>query len=99
MSKELFTPQFPTFPVNNQFGQTIVQFGSTKIENAVIQIASSLVSNAESYKDGNLLPETIADESYRIAVACFEKCHEEFLKLSVTGEGSKIITECPPSKL
>jgi hypothetical protein len=27
-----------------------------------------------------LLPETIAEESYNLALAIFEKCNEEFLK-------------------
>lgn len=96
--KESFATKYPTHPVNNQFGQTIVQFGVSKIEDAVIQIASALVSNHQSYNDGRLLPETIAEESFNVAIACFEKVHEEYVKLSATGGGSSLI-ECPPGKL
>jgi hypothetical protein len=46
----------------------------TKIELATILIASNMEHKSA------LLPETIADESYNLALAIFEKCNEEFLK-------------------
>jgi hypothetical protein len=81
-NRNLFSTNYPTTPVQDKFGQIIVQFGASKIEAAVIQIAAALVSNEGAYRSGNLLPETIAEESYNVAVACFEKVHEEFLKAS-----------------
>lgn len=98
MKEILFSANFPTFPVQDKFGQTIVNFGSSKIEQAVIQIASAMVSNGTIY-NGQLLPETIAEESYNIAVACFEKVDEEFKKaVALGGNATNII--CPPeSKL
>lgn len=93
--KHTFSAKFPNFPIQDQFGQIVANLGIAKIEDAVIQIATGLVSNSVAYGSGALLPETIAEESYNIAIACFEKIHEEYIKMSATG-GSSIITECPP---
>lgn len=94
--KNTFSPKFPNFPIQDQFGQLVVNLGIAKIEDAVIQIATGIVSNSVAYGSGALLPETIAEESYNIAIACFEKIHEEYVKMSATGGSSSIITECPP---
>lgn len=80
----LFQPKNPTYPIPDKFSnQLIVHFGSSKIEDATILIASGMVANGDVY-NGQLLPETIADESYAIALACLEKVHDEYLKASAT---------------
>jgi hypothetical protein len=63
---------FPTFPMQTNLGQTIVQFGFTKVELATIIIASQM--------DKNLLPETIAQASYEIASEILKHCDNEIKK-------------------
>lgn len=81
LTKNLFSADAPTFPIQDQFNQIIVQFGKSKIEAATIQIAAALASNSVVY-DGKILPEVIAEEAYKIAVACFEQIQEEYIKAS-----------------
>lgn len=82
ISKNLHSADAPTFPVQDQFGSMLIQFGASKIEKATLQIAAAIVSNNGAYEGGKLLPEAIAEEAYSIALACFEKVQEEFLKAS-----------------
>ena len=82
MNNNLYSTYFPTTPIQDKFGQVLVQFGASKIEAATIQIAAALVANNGAYQNGKILPEVIADEAYSIAVACFEKVHDEFIKAS-----------------
>lgn len=74
-SNNKFTTAFPTFPIQDNFGTVQMQYGLNKIELATIIIASQLASHADKY-----LPETLAEESYKIAEACIEVCEDEFLK-------------------
>ena len=69
---------YPTTPLQDKLGQLIVHFGLSKIELATIMIASHYENKSL------LLPETIAEESYNLALAIFEKCNEEFLKVATT---------------
>jgi hypothetical protein len=39
----------------------------------------------------SLLPETIAEESYNLALAIFEKCNEEFLKTAAAQNKSAFL--------
>lgn len=96
MEKNLFSPQYPTFPATDKFGQTIMYFGATKIEIATLQIASGIVSNGQNT---TMDAETIAEKSYEIALAIFQKVDEEFKKaVAIGGNATSII--CPPeSKL
>ena len=101
-NKSLFSPKFPTFPIQDQFtGKSVMHFGSSRIEDYTIQIASSMMANPNIYTD-SMLPETIADEAYNIAVACMEKVHDEFLKASATPAEpivKKLDGQWPESKL
>jgi len=90
IEKNIFSPQYPTFPVQDKFNQVLVQFGASKIEAATLQIAAALVSHPTMY-DGKILPETIAEEAYAIALACFEKVNDEFVKTSAVAAGPSLI--------
>lgn len=96
MIQNLFSPQYPTFPATDKFGQTIMYMGCSKIEMATIIIASGIVSNPTAY-NGQLLPETIAEESYNIALAIFEKIDEEYKKAVANGGNGTGLIQCPPS--
>jgi len=86
MSNQNFSAAFPTFPIQNQFGNTIIQFGLNKVEYLTAIIAAQLVSNDK------LLPETIAEYSYNIAVAVLEVCEDELKKeIAVNNSDSKTI--------
>lgn len=63
--QQLFTPAFPTMPIQDKLGQVIVNFGMSKIEYAAIIIAAQI--RAATIKDDSLLPETIAQEATLIA--------------------------------
>lgn len=76
---------YPTTPLQDKLGQLIVQFGLSKIELATIMIASNMEHKA------SLLPETIAEESYNLALAIFEKCNEEFLKTATAQNKSAFL--------
>lgn len=65
---------FPTFPVQDQFGSTIIQFGCSKIE-----LLTAILS-APMIKDERLLPETIAEYAYQVAAAIIDHCDEEAKK-------------------
>jgi hypothetical protein len=71
----------------------LVQFGASKIETATVQIAAALIGNPQTY-DGKILPEAIAEEAYNIALACFEKVNDEFMKASAAvAEPSLIVNK------
>lgn len=92
-NNNLFTTHYPTTPVQDKFGQVIMNWGASKIEIASLQIAAALVSNPQTY-DGKILPEAIAEEAYNIALAVFEKLDEEYKKAAsvvVPGAASPII--------
>jgi len=80
--KNINAANFPTFPIQDKFGSLLVQYGASKIEAATVQIAAAIVANNAAYQGGKMLPETIAEEAYNIALACFEKTQEEFIKAS-----------------
>ena len=100
MFNNLYSANNPTFPVQDKFGQTIIQFGASKIEQAMIQIASGMVANPNIY-NGQLDPETIADESFAIVYACFEKIDEEYKKHVASKAESSLWSpsEWPETKL
>lgn len=90
MNNNIFSAQYPTTPMQDKFGQVIVHFGASKIEAATIQIAAAMVANSTVY-DGKLFPETIAEESYRIALAVFDVLDEEFKKAAAAQSGNGLI--------
>lgn len=75
-----FSPANPSHPMQDKFGQIIAHFGLSKIELATIMVAQGLSVELS----GKVLPETIADESFQIAVAVLDKCDEELKKLIAT---------------
>lgn len=90
IDKNIFSTQYPTFPVQDKFNQVLVQFGASKIEAATVQIAAALVSHPTCY-DGKILPEVIAEEAYNIALACFEKVNDEFVKASAVAAAPSLL--------
>jgi len=90
MNNQLFTPAFPTTPVQDKFGQVHVNFGMSKIEYATIIIAGQLAaSNSEKY-----LPETIAEEAYSVALNDLDIIDAEFKKAAAASNNSgNIITD------
>lgn len=90
MNNNIFSTQYPTHPLQGELGQIIVHFGASKIETATLNIAAAMVANATIY-DGNLLPETIAETAYNIALSIFEKCDEEYKKAAAAQTGNGLI--------
>lgn len=60
-----YAAAFPTFPIQDKLGQTIVNFGMSRIEFAAITLAAGW------WQHSGLLPETIAQEAVTIAEAIF----------------------------
>jgi hypothetical protein len=81
------TPAFPTYPVPDQFGQIIVNFGSSKLEMGAFIIAAGIGTHIAS-----LEPETVADLSIQIAKDIITKC-EDLLLQDTRPATSKIITD------
>lgn len=67
----LFQAAQPTFPVQDQFQRTIIQFGLTKLEYAAIHLATGW------WHESNMLPETIAQEAVQIAKEIFKLTDKE----------------------
>jgi len=89
MNNQIFSPAFPTVPVQDKFGQVVVNFGFNKLEIASLIIAGHLAPKTESY-----LPETISEASVQLAIAVLENCDEELKKAIVTK--SSIVTDGQP---
>jgi hypothetical protein len=81
------TPAFPTYPVPDQFGQIIVNFGSSKLEIGAFIIAAGIGTEI-----ANLEPETVADLSIQIAKDIITKCDQLLLE-DTRPATSKIITD------
>jgi hypothetical protein len=65
-------PALPTFPIQDNLGQVIVNFGLSRLEYAAIHISGVMAAN------GDLHPETIAQQSVEIAKQIFKECAQEF---------------------
>lgn len=71
-------PHFPTFPVQDNFGRTIISMGSSILQNGAFIIAAGLANHADG-----LDPETIADMAIEIATHIIDKTtHNEQSKNS-----------------
>lgn len=81
------TPAFPTYPVQDQFGQIIVNFGSSKLEFGAFIIAAGIGTHISS-----LEPETVADLSIQIAKDIIMKCDQLLLE-DTKPQPSKIILD------
>jgi len=66
--------------MQDKFGGIIAHFGLSKIEYATMLIAQGLSVELS----GKVLPETIADEAFQIAMSVLDKCDDELKKLIAT---------------
>ena len=79
-------PAHPTFPFSDQFGQTVMYLGSSRLEMGAFMIASGMSQHID-----HLLPETVADEAIEIARLIIEKC-DKMLQEDSKQATNKIIT-------
>lgn len=76
-NQNLLTPAFPLVPFQDKFGQMIITPGLSKIELCTIIIAAQLsAKHSEQF-----LPETIAEEAYKVALSTLEVLEEEQKKI------------------
>lgn len=76
-----FAPAHPTHPIQDKFGQVLVNFGMNKLEYLAGMIAANLANFSEKY-----LPETIAEEAVKLAMAVLEATNEELKKEITTSK-------------
>lgn len=62
----------PTYPVQDNLGQVLMQVGFSKLEMASVLISGHIYQTSS----GNILPETIAQESIELAKAILDQCEE-----------------------
>jgi len=72
----------PTYPIQDKLGQLLMQVGFSKLEMASVLISGHIYQASK----GEILPETIAQESIEVAKAILDQCEESFT------EDSKDIT-------
>ena len=72
----------PTYPIQDNLGQVLMQVGFSKLEMASVLISGHIYHTS----NGNILPETIAQESIELAKSILDQCEEAFT------EDSKDIT-------
>jgi type IV secretory pathway TrbF-like protein len=78
----------PTYPIQDNLGQVLMQVGFSKLEMAAILISGHIYQSA----NGNLLPETVASESIELAKSILDQCEESFVQDSKDiNPNSKII--------
>ena len=65
-------PALPTFPIQDNLGQIVVNFGLSRLEYAAIHISGTMAAN------GDLHPETIAQQAVLIAKEILKECANEF---------------------
>ena len=75
----------PTYPIQDNLGQVLMQVGFSKIEMASVLIAGHIYQTSK----GEVLPETIAQESIELAKAILDQCEDLFT------EDSKDINTAP----
>lgn len=80
-------PAHPTFPFSDQFGQTVMFLGSSRLELGAFMVAAGIARYSDS-----LLPETVADEAIEIARHIIERC-DQILKEDSKQATSQIITD------
>lgn len=64
----------PTYPIQDNLGQVLMQVGFSKIEMASVLIAGHIYQTSK----GEVLPETIADESIALAKCILDQCEDQF---------------------
>jgi NifU-like protein involved in Fe-S cluster formation len=75
----------PTYPIQDNLGQVLMQVGFSKIEMASVLIAGHIYQTSK----GEVLPETIAQESIELAKAILDQCEEMLV------EDSKNVSPAP----
>ena len=70
----LFAPANATHPIQDNLGQIIMAAGLTKLEYASILIAGHIYNTSK----GDILPETIAEESITLATEILDQCEQKF---------------------
>lgn len=75
----------PTYPIQDNLGQVLMQVGFSKLEMASVLISGHIYQTSA----GNILPETMAQESIELAKAILDQCEEMF------AVDSKDITTAP----
>lgn len=80
-----FNPAFSSYPMQDKFGQIIVNFGLSKVELLTAIIAAGSLNL-------NVSSETIAQSAYTTAVDILDKCEEEFIKEGMTNQNNNIIS-------
>lgn len=78
-------PALPTFPIQDNLGQVIVNFGLSRLEYAAIHISGTMAAN------GDLHPETIAQQAVLIAKEILKECANEFDQDSEEKQTPKIL--------
>jgi hypothetical protein len=72
-NQNLYTPAFPTYPIQDKLGQLIFHSGISALEYGAFHIAAGLFS-----QNTNLLPETIAELSVELAESVINHVKEKF---------------------
>ena len=62
----------PTYPIQDNLGQVLMQVGFSKLEMASVLISGHIYQTSA----GNILPETIAQESIELAKTILDQCEE-----------------------
>ena len=78
-------PALPTHPFQDKLGQVIINFGLSKLEYAAIHIAGTMAAN------GDLHPETIAQQAVLIANEIFGECENDYKELQPEQPSAKIL--------
>lgn len=68
VKKEYYSAAMPTFPVQDNYGKTLINFGMSKIEYAAIILAAGWWQAAELRRD------TIAAEAVNMAAEILREC-------------------------
>lgn len=86
-NNNLHAPANPTHPVQDNLGQIIMAVGLSKLEYATILLAGHIYTTSK----GDILPETIANESIEVAIQVLTQCEEKIKELEQEQKQSKII--------
>jgi len=84
---DLFHPAFPHVPFQDQFNQTHLVFGISKIEYLAGMIAPGFQAAMPQ-----ALPEVVADQSVQIALEIIDKCAELYQKLADEKNQPKVVS-------
>ena len=83
----LFAPANAPHPIQDNLGQIIMAVGLSKLEYASILLAGNIYAATK----GEILPETIANESIEVAIQVLEQCEEKTKELEQEQKQSKIL--------